>query len=102
MSSTVENKNILETSSNRYKGILQFNEETKSCYILTEDGGKITTTPMFDFFNCFISLQELLDRSEGIYDEDEMKWFLDRWDAMTNGEITPQVLYTNCQEKFKF
>lgn len=95
MASTIENKNT-ET------GTLQFNEKTRSCYILTEEGKEIPTTPMFDFFNGFISIHELIERADDYYAEEDMIWFAEKFNAHTLDKLSATDLYAAAKDKFGF
>jgi hypothetical protein len=99
MSSTTENKNM---PGETLTGTLKFDEEKRCCYIRTEDGKDIPTTPMFSFFNGFISLDELISQVEDYYNEEEVKWFLESFNAYRSGGISATVFLTSAKEKFDF
>jgi hypothetical protein len=77
-------------------GTLQFDEEKRHCYII---GEKYHITPMFDFFNEFINLQELLVRAFEYNNEEEVNFFsnnMSRWE----GYISRKDFYTMYRERF--
>lgn len=97
MANTTENKYMGEHS-----GILKFNEEERYCYILMDDGKEIRTTPMFDFFNGFITIIELSKRADDHYSDEEIMWFAEKWDAHANGELSTKEFFDSAKEKFRF
>jgi hypothetical protein len=99
MASSVENKDM---SQGTFTGTLQFDEETKSCYILMENGAKHPTSPMFDFFNGYISFSDLEDRIADFYTEEQIEQFNELFSRHLSGDITADELYNTAREKFGF
>ena len=112
MSCTVETKNMYSVLEDlEYQelqlgatgtGTLQFDEEKRRCYIETNDGRRIPTTPMFSFFNGFISLHELCAVMSDYYSEEDIGWFAAQWNAFNDGDLSNKDLFDVCKERFQF
>jgi hypothetical protein len=85
-----------------YSGTLQFNEQTHSCYILMNDGRTIPTSPLFDFFNSFISLETLIQRLPNHYTEEDVEYISDQIRDWSYNYLTNTELVNLLKEKYRF
>ena len=103
MSSTIDNKNMVKEFKDGVEstGILQFNSEMRYCYILMENGREILTTPLFDFFNGFISFNELVVRMQtDQYSKVKIDWIIGQFENFRSGRISSRDFYRMCDEYF--
>jgi len=106
MSSTFETKNMYAVldepeplkEGTTYTGTLGFDEEKRRGYIEMDDGRRVPTTPLFEFFNGFISLYELVDRMPDNYTDDDIRWFHNQWNSYQSGELSSSELVQVCKE----
>ena len=104
MVSTAEPENISKTvicPTGTLTGTLHFDDETKRCYV-ESDEGKYYTTLMFDFFNGFISLNELMERIKDYYSDEDIEFFVSVWNRYSNNLCTNQEIFEICRSRFHF
>jgi hypothetical protein len=106
MSCPTENKHMKSIGlheGDTLTGKIVFDEKERYCYILTLDGLKIPTTPMFDFFNGFISLKELIDKfDDNYYTRSQIGWFRSNYIKFRKKQLSPEGFYKICKDYFGF
>jgi len=104
MASAIENKNMehKHMEGETATGTLQFDDEKKYCYILMDDGRQIPTTPMFDFFNGFISSDLLFERMPAYYTQLEIEWFMYQFGRFRESKLSAAELLLLCKRNFGF